>query len=126
MKKLSILFALVVAVVIAPAATAGCWATVGVSPLPSPDLRAGERWAVTIRVLQHGVTPLAGAKPEVRISSAEGVEKAFRARPLVRRGSYRATVIFPTSGHWRYVVYDGFVPRCASEHPFAAVTIAPA
>ena len=49
------------------AGTTGCWATVGLSSLPKPGLQAGQPWVVTIRVLQHGRTPLAGAKPEVRI-----------------------------------------------------------
>ena len=69
MKKL---FALVVdgsspALALAGVAQAGCMATVGLSSTPKAGLAAGTPWVVTIRVLQHGRTPMPDAKPEVRI-----------------------------------------------------------
>ena len=107
------------------AGSAGCWATVGLSSLPKPGLQAGEPWVVTIRVLQHGRTPLAGAKPEVRIRDRAGKLIVYRARALTRVGSYRARVVFPAAGRWSLSVYDGFVPHCASVHTFKSVVIVP-
>jgi hypothetical protein len=107
------------------AAPAGCWATVGLTPLPKPGLQAGQPWIVTIRVLQHGRTPLAGAKPEVRIRRTGGKLLVFKARALERVGSYRAKVVFPAAGRYSLAVYDGFVPHCASVHTFKSVLIVP-
>ena len=129
MKRLLVSFLGVAAVAVAgaaqsaQAAEAGCWATVGLSSLPTPGLQAGEPWIVTIRVLQHGRTPLAGAKPEVRIRNRAGKLTVFRARATARVGSYRARVVFPTAGRWSLSVYDGFVPSCASVHTFKSVVI---
>jgi hypothetical protein len=109
----------------APTAQAGCWATVGLSSLPKPGLQAGQPWIVTIRVLQHGRTPLAGAKPEVRIRRNGGKLIVFRARATARVGSYRARVVFPAAGRYSLRVYDGFVPHCAQVHTFKSVLIVP-
>jgi hypothetical protein len=110
----------------AQTAPAGCWATVGLSSLPKPGHRAGQPWLVTVRVLQHGLRPLAGAKPEIRIRKAVGKVTAFRSRATPRVGSYAFRVVFPTAGRWTFTVFDGFVPHCASVHTFRPVTIAPA
>ena len=111
----------------AESASAGCWATVGLSSLPKAGHQAGQPWLVTVRVLQHGRTPLADAKPEIRIRKAAGMKvTTFRVRSTPAVGSYRFRVVFPTAGRWSFSVYDGFVPHCASVHTFKAVTIAPA
>ena len=110
----------------AQSASAGCWATVGLSSLPKPGHQAGRPWLVTVRVLQHGRTPLADAKPEIRIRKGTGRVTTFTARTTATVGSYRARVVFPTAGRWSFSVYDGFVPNCASVHTFKPVTIAPA
>ena len=109
----------------APAVTSGCWSTVGLSSLPKPGLQAGQPWIVTIRVLQHGRTPLAGAKPEVRIRRQGGRLIVFRARPTARVGSYRARVVFPAAGRYSLSVFDGFLPYCAQVHTFRSVLIVP-
>jgi hypothetical protein len=109
----------------APTAQGGCWATVGLSSLPKPDLRAGQPWVVTLRVLQHGRTPLADAKPEVRIRRTGGRLIVFKAVPLARVGSYRARVVFPRAGRYSLAVFDGFVPHCAQVHTFKSVVIVP-
>jgi len=110
----------------ADSAATGCWATVGLSSLPKPGHRAGQPWVVTVRVLQHGRTPLADAEPELRIRKGSARVTAFAARATTTVGSYRARVVFPSAGRWSLSVYDGFVPHCASVHTFRAVTIAPA
>jgi hypothetical protein len=85
---------------------------------------AGKPWVVTIRVLQHGRTPLADAKPEVRIRNAAGRLFRFKATPLARVGSYRARVVFPKPGRYSLGVYDGFpVKECAQVHTFKSVLI---
>jgi hypothetical protein len=125
MKKLLIILVATSALAVAGTAQAGCWATVGLSSLPEPGLQAGQPWNVTIRVLQHGRTPLAGAKPEIRIRNSSGKLKVFHAKATARRGSYSARVVFPAPGRWSLSVYDGFVPNCASVHTFKSVLIVP-
>ena len=51
--------------------------------------------------------------------------RTFRARPTNRTGRYRARVVFPRAGNWRYEVYDGFTEYGgARTHRFAPVKIA--
>lgn len=125
MKRLFVLVATVVAgLALAGVAQAGCMATVGLSSMPKPGLAAGKPWVVTIRVLQHGRTPMSDARPEVRIRNAAGKLFTFKAKPTARVGSYRARVVFPAAGRYRLGVYDGFpVADCARVHTFKAVLI---
>jgi hypothetical protein len=131
MKKLLVPLVAIAALAVAgaghagPSGQSGCWATVGLSSLPKPGLQAGQPWIVTIRVLQHGRTPLAGAKPEVRIRKQGGKTIVFRARSTARVGSYRARVVFPAAGRYTLGVFDGFVPHCAQVHTFKSVLIVP-
>jgi len=125
MKKL--LLALVVAAAVAvPAATAGGWATVGVSSLPPAGLDAGQAWPVDITVLQHGRTPLTGAEPAVSVRNTKTGEVGgtFKAAPTGMPGVYHAVVRFPAGGTWAYEVFDGFTQYGdAQTHTFKAVTI---
>lgn len=124
MKKL--VLALVVAAVAAPVATAGGWATVGVSSLPPAGLDAGQDWPVDITVLQHGRTPLAGVEPAVIVrNSATGkVGGTFTATPTGKPGVYHTVVRFPAGGTWAYEVYDGFSQYGGAQtHTFKPVTI---
>ena len=113
---------MVVALVAAPAAVGGGWATVGVSPLPSGD---DSDWNATLMVKQHGQTPLDGVQPTVTIRNAStGESKTFDATPTGSPGEYRAHVVFPSDGTWRYEVYDGFTEYGGAQtHTFAPVTI---
>ena len=78
MRKLVV--ALAVLMVAGPAvALGGGWATVKLSSTPT-DMRAGAPWVVELTVLQHGVTPLAGVRPEVRIAQGS-ITRSFPARP---------------------------------------------
>jgi hypothetical protein len=126
MKKLVLLAAAVVAALaVTGAANAGCMATVGLSSLPKPGLAAGKPWVVTIRVLQHGRTPMSDAKPEVRIRNGAGKLLVFKAKKTETIGSYRARVVFPKPGRYSLGVYDGFpVDECARVHTFKSVVIA--
>jgi hypothetical protein len=125
MKKLITFVATAIAALgLSAAAQAGCMATVGRSSTPKPGLAAGQPWIVTIRVLQHGRTPMADATPEVRIRNAAGRLFRFQAKPTTRVGSYRARVVFPRAGRYTLGVYDGFpVADCAQVHTFKPVVI---
>ena len=106
------------------AAQAGCMATVGLSSFPKASHAAGQPWNVTIRVLQHGRTPMPDAKPQVRIRNAAGKLFVFKTRKTDVIGSYRARVVFPRAGRYRIGVYDGFpVKDCARVHTFKSVLI---
>ena len=119
MRKLVV--ALAVAAVLLPAAAlAGGWATVQLSSTPKGS-QAGTPWVVSLTVLQHGVTPLAGVKPEVRIAQGN-LRRSFAARPTGTTGVYRARVVFPRAGVWRWTIWDGF----SREHTYPPVRIAPA
>ena len=67
MKRL--LFGLALAALLVPAAaTAGGFATVQLSSLPT-GTDAGGTWTPTLTILQHGVTPLDGLQPAVRVAN---------------------------------------------------------
>lgn len=123
MKKL--LLVLTVAAIAVPAASAGGWATVGLSSLPPSGLEPNQAWPVDITVLQHGQTPLAGVTPIVRIRNDGGkLVKSFSAKPTGKTGVYHAVVEFPGAGTYSYEVYDGFVTYGgARTHTFKPVQI---
>jgi hypothetical protein len=136
MVRKSLIVAAAVALVCASTAVAGNWATVKLSSSPK-GMSATEPWVVNITVLQHGLAsqPLCCLKPTVTIrkvapvrSTAVSLKRSltFAARPTTRPGVYRARVVFPSAGTWRYEVWDGFVEYGgARTHTFAAVKIAP-
>jgi hypothetical protein len=100
------------------AALAGGFATVGLSSTPE-GTAPGRPWDVRLTVLQHGRTPLDGLEPAVIVEGASGVRHTFAALPAGRPGVYRARVVFPSAGRWRYLVADGFT----ATHTFAPVQI---
>lgn len=121
MKK--ILLALVAFAVLAPAASAGGFATVGLSSLPPDDLAAGGTWPVDLTVLQHGQTPLVGVHPSITLRGENGaVAGPFAATATSKAGVYHAEVRFPSAGTWRYEVDDGFT----QVHTFKPVEVGPA
>ncbi len=131
----SLIAAVAVALVCASTALAGNWATVRLSSSPK-GMSADEPWVVDITVLQHGLAsqPLCCLRPTVTISRLAPVRSTtgslkksltFRAKPTSRPGVYRARVVFPTAGTWRYEVYDAFTEHGgARTHKFAPVKIA--
>ena len=124
MKKL--LLALLVAAVAVPAATAGGWATVGLSSLPPAGLGADEDWPLDVTVLQHGRTPLAGVHPTVTVRNLRTGEigGTFATTPTGKPGVYHAVVRFPAKGTWSYEVYDAFTEYGgARTHTFKPVSI---
>ena len=127
MKKVLLVLAVaaVAAVTLTAAASAGGWATVGLSSLPPAGLPANQDWPVDITVLQHGQTPLAGVTPVVRIRDDGGnVVESFTATPTGETGVYHATVRFPGKGSYSYEVYDGFTQYGGAQtHTFKPVVI---
>lgn len=123
MKKL--LLVLAVAAIAVPGASAGGWATVGLSSLPPSDLGANEAWPVDITVLRHGRTPLSGVTPVVTVRDGGGRPVGtFDGEPTGKPGVYRAVVRFPGEGRYSYEVYDGFVAYGgAKTHTFKPVEI---
>ena len=134
MRKSVLIVAALVALACASTALAGGWATVKLSSSPK-GMAVDEPWVVDITVLQHGLAtqPLCCVKPTVtirrvgpvRLLSAVGKKTlTFRARPTSRSGVYRAKIVFPTPGMWRYEVFDAFTEYGgARTHTFAAVKI---
>jgi hypothetical protein len=134
----AVIAAAAVALIGACTALAGGWATVKLSSTPK-GLAAGEPWIVDVTVLQHGLAsqPLCCLKPRVTIrkvasarSPSSGLDarasRTFTARATSRAGVYRARVVFPQAGTWRYEVYDGFTEYGgARTHRFKPVKIAP-
>lgn len=104
--------------VIAPTANAGCWATVKLSSMPS-----GRVWNVNVTPLQHGHRLLPDAKPRIEVRTRAGEWRSFAARPTAQPGVFRARVVFPNAGTWRFRVWDGFEPSCARYHTYAPVTL---
>src|SRR5687767_12578457 len=114
----------VLAALAAPgAAYAGCAATVGLDTPPA-GLQPGETWRAELLVKQHGIRPLPTAQPTLTIVNENtGERKTFDARRTDTVGVYRADVVFPAAGPWRYEAYDGFVAKdgswnCAQTHTF--------
>ena len=100
------------------AATGGGFATVQLSSLPA-GTDAGGTWTPTMTILQHGVTPLDGLQPAVRITDENGEITTFAAKPAGETGTYVADVKFPSAGTWRYEIWDGF----SQTHTYSPVTI---
>jgi len=100
------------------AATAGGFATVQLSSLPA-GTDAGGTWTPTMTILQHGVTPLDGLQPAVRITDQNGEITTFAATRTGKTGTYVADVRFPSAGTWRYEIWDGF----SQTHTYSPVTI---
>lgn len=119
MRKL-LLATIVVAAVVPAVALAGGWATVQLDSTPTGS-HAGTPWLVRLTVLQHGVRPLPGIEPHVRIVQGK-VVRTFVARPTAKTGVYRARVVFPRAGTWRWSIWDGF----SRTHTYAPVRVRPA
>jgi hypothetical protein len=119
MRKLVTAAVAFAALAAAPAANAGCWATVKLSSLPN----GSTTWNVNVRPLQHGRTPLPAAKPRIEIRR-EDATKWIVFRPKSKaNGLFRFTVSFPGAGTYSLRVWDGFEPHCASYHTYQKVDI---
>jgi hypothetical protein len=110
---------LLVALATAGGASAGGWATVGVSPSAPDDLAAGGTWNTTLTVLQHGQRPLEGISPSITIRNGEGEMRTFAGTATGEPGKYAVAVTFPSGGSWTVAVDDDF----SQVHTFGAVSV---
>ena len=83
MRRLLITLSLAAALVAAPSAIAGGWATVGLDSTPA-GVQPGTPWNVNIEVLQHGKTPLEGVQPTLTIRNGDASRRSTRRRPPSR------------------------------------------
>jgi hypothetical protein len=111
---------LLVAAALPATAHAGGWATVEVDNQPV-GLSAGKPWRVELLVKAHGVTPVDGLSPSVRIDNGEGVVRTFRTKPAGKPGRYIAVVTYPSAGTWQTRLFDGYTD--ATPHRLAPVTM---
>jgi hypothetical protein len=108
----------VIALALPTSALAGGFATVQLSTLPQ-GTPPGGTWSPELTLLQHGVTPLEGVFPVVRVYDSAGGVTTFDARETGEPGVYSVDVVFPREGTWRYEIWDGF----SQTHTYAPVTI---
>ena len=119
MKKVLVLVAVLAGLALAPAANAGCFASVKLSSMPNGK----SVWNVRVTPLQHGRTLLPAAKPRIEIRNGSAKWIVFRAHKTQKAGTFAARVVFPTAGSWQIRVWDGFEPHCARYHTYAPVLI---
>ncbi|HKG11138.1 MAG TPA: FixH family protein [Gaiellaceae bacterium] len=125
MRTLVLTLATAAALAVAGTASAGGWATAGVSPLPA-DPTAGSTWDAKITILQHGRTPLVGVQPTISLVGSGGERKTFAAKATDEPGVYLAEVKFPAAGSWSYEVYDGFTQYGGAQtHTFGTISVGP-
>ena len=123
MRTLLLTLVAVGALAVAGTASAGGWATVGVSPAPD-NPTAGSTWNAKITILQHGQTPLEGVSPTIALIGTDGKKVTFPAEATGDPGVYLAKVEFPAAGSWSYEVYDGFALHGQGQtHTFGAIEV---
>jgi len=88
-------------------AFAGGWATITLNDFPEYTV-AGKPWNLIFTVRQHGQMPLAGLRPSVRATTANGRIATTVAKPTATRGEYTATLTLPEPGEWTIVIDSGF------------------
>jgi YtkA-like len=123
MRTLLLTLAAVGALAVAGTASAGGWATAGVSQ-PPENPTAGSTWDAKITILQHGQTPLVGISPTISLVGTGGQRETFTTTATDEPGVYLAKVKFPAAGSWSYEVYDGFGEYGGAQtHTFGAISV---
>ena len=122
MRKLIVLGVLA-AFVSAPAALAK-ERNIALAGKPSAT-KAGVAWTATVRVTRDKM-PDAGRAPTIRlinlaVSNTGSNVVNITARATSQVGVYRARVVFPRAGTWRWTIWDGF----SRTHTYAPVRVAP-
>lgn len=84
----------------------GGWAVISVRDLPD-SLTAGQPTVLTFKVRQHGVDPLGGLKPTVRVQSSSGTSDVA-ASATSTRGEYAATLPALAPGEATIGINSGF------------------
>ena len=115
MRRLLFALPIIALLALAPSASAGGWATVGLSSTPA-GTEPGKPWDVNLTILQHGRTPLDDLSPTITIRNGDAT-KTFNATPAGAPGEYRVSVVFPSAGKWNYEVNDGFITGQPHTYP---------
>lgn len=103
-------------------AGAGGWAVVTLDKIPDAIV-SGQPIQVGFMVRQHGVTPMAGLSPSVRLWQSNRVgDVEVLAQPQDVVGHYQATLTFPVGGTWEWSI-DAF--GSAQRMPTLSVEISP-
>jgi cytochrome c2 len=108
-RKLILSLALVALAALAFAlpALAGGWAVVTLDELPA-SVVAGQPLSVSFMVRQHGVRPMEGLSPIIRVRRVGAMESInVTAEPLGEVGRYAATLTLPSAGTWEWTI-DAF------------------
>jgi hypothetical protein len=71
------------------------------------NIEAGESYALTYTILQHGKTPVDVGASSVFIRDSQGVVTEFKASPTGEVGRYAVTVTFPAAGNFVWEVTMG-------------------
>lgn len=100
-------------------AFAGGWAVVTLDRLPEQVI-AGESVTVGFVVRQHGITPMGGLSPSVRLQKEGESPSWISAKPQGAEGHYAAAVTFPTAGVWNWSIDSDFWPET---QPMPALTV---
>ena len=90
----------------ASSAAAGGWAVTTVDPFDPPA--AGEDLDIGFTILQHGRTPVDVDGVVIFVVDEDGDSTQFAAEPEGTVGRYRATVVFPEPGTYRWSVVQGW------------------
>jgi hypothetical protein len=100
--RISLLLAILLALVVTIPAFAGGWAVITLDELPSGAV-AGKPLTVGFTVRQHGRTLMTGLAP--KITAILGKEKlVFLAEAEGEPGHYAATLTLPKEGDWEWVI----------------------
>jgi cytochrome c551/c552 len=101
---------LVTILLLALPAFAGGWAVATLDTLPDYAV-AGQPLTIGFIVRQHGVTPLDGLSPAIRIARPGEYGEVVASATDDGGGHYSATFTFPESGEWNWVIETGFWPE---------------
>ncbi|WKZ47655.1 MAG: cytochrome c [Anaerolineales bacterium] len=101
--RISLVLALMLALILAVPVLAGGWAVITLDELPSSVI-AGEPFTVGFMVLQHGKTPMTNLEPVIIARS--GSEKlSFLPAEEGKPGHYAVSLTLPTEGEWEWTIH---------------------
>lgn len=125
-KAASVIAVLSLVMVLAPAATAGGWATAAVINDLKPAT-AGEPFTIRYVVRAHGVVgrEMEGMKTSLKFTSRSTKEVVESAGTVTNDSKvYEATITLPAAGAWKWtIVIHNYLPDQAIESPMPTLTI---
>jgi cytochrome c2 len=101
--RISIVVALLLALIFTFPAVAGGWAVITLDELPL-NVLAGKPFTIGFTVLQHGITPMSGLDPTVTAKLSSTEKMVVHAEPKGDAGHYEATLTFPKEGNWEWSI----------------------